>query len=144
MSQSAVPISPSSPNDVFDDTDPTSVHAKLRYSKRQPDQSQPQLGTPAYQHNLDHAQTCAVESSQLVESAPARMTRKRAAHLANLEDAALYKSVTDISNHTIEETESPEAFVSQICLCQPDPKIPRPRNGQFSASLAFDMSVLRG
>jgi hypothetical protein len=61
------------------------------------------------------------------------MTRKRAAQLANLEDVALYKSSDEVARHTIDDSASVEGSISQICLCQPEPKIPRPRNGEYTS-----------
>lgn len=61
-------------------------------------------------------------------SPPMRMTRKRAASLntdaANrIEELALGSS----------RLEGPQTAREQVCLCQPDPKIPRPRNGMYCA-----------
>lgn len=67
--------------------------------------------------------------SSTPDSPRARLTRKRAASITTdgtneprIEDLALSSARTSgpsISDSTRE----------QVCLCQPDPKIPRPRNG---------------
>jgi HMG box factor len=36
--------------------------------------------------------------------------------------------------------EAAKEAASQFCLCQPDPKIPRPRNGKQHRKLICDMS----
>lgn len=70
------------------------------------------------------------------ETTTARMTRKRAA-----EDA-------DLSDYHPEDQEQEEiaptyldsagsSVPSHICLCQPAPKIPRPRNGKLNDSCAY-------
>jgi hypothetical protein len=104
------------------DTKTTFVHAKLRALKQQLNQSGTESGSP-------HSQSLPVDESQ---AEPARMTRKRAAHLANLEDIALHKSIEESPKRIGDEISSPGESISQICLCQPDPKIPRPRNGKFN------------
>lgn len=37
-----------------------------------------------------------------------------------------------------------ESPTSEVCLCQPDPKVPRPRNGMLSSNIlsAFDFDVV--
>ena len=59
-------------------------------------------------------------------SPPARLNRKRAASLAIIEGS----HSPAISELSISSPKSdPANSVSHVCLCQPDPKIPRPRNG---------------
>jgi hypothetical protein len=55
----------------------------------------------------------------------ARMTRKRAAEQAGLDEE---QSLAEQDN--TQDTEQQISPSSHICLCQPDPKIPRPRNGE--------------
>jgi hypothetical protein len=60
-----------------------------------------------------------------------RMTRKRTADLANLEEVS--KESPESQELGPEEDNTLRSSIStaaHICLCQPDPKIPRPRNGQ--------------
>ena len=61
------------------------------------------------------------------ESPPFRTTRKRSAGIVDQEDKAIDHS--DISPaHT---RNSSGDSTAHVCICQPDPKIPRPRNGKF-------------
>lgn len=32
-----------------------------------------------------------------------------------------------------------ESPIGEVCLCQPDPKVPRPRNGMLSSNILFDL-----
>lgn len=55
----------------------------------------------------------------------------------------------EISQMPSDSKESPaslqgESPTSEICLCQPDPKVPRPRNGMLSSKLLsdFDLDVV--
>lgn len=85
------------------------------------------------------------------ESPPFRLTRKRAASLADKADGRdeqpdgtpeeVGDEATDIAptNTTHSRMSSGGASAgsagsaaSHVCLCQPDPKIPRPRNGQLA------------
>jgi HMG box factor len=60
------------------------------------------------------------------ESPPFQSTRKRSAGTAEEEDQPLNSTNTSPA-HT--RANSGEAAV-HVCICQPDPKIPRPRNGR--------------
>lgn len=62
------------------------------------------------------------------ESPPFQNTRKRSAGAAEAQDRLL-NSTTTSPAHT--RANSDEAAV-QVCICQPDPKIPRPRNGMYT------------
>jgi len=63
-------------------------------------------------------------------SPPFRLTRKRAASL-NTESVNLPPRISDLALNSASTSVPPTAELSreQVCLCQPDPKIPRPRNG---------------
>lgn len=63
-------------------------------------------------------------------SPPGRLTRKRAATLT-AERSNLSQSIGDLAITAVRATALPQTDVirEQVCLCQPDPKIPRPRNG---------------
>lgn len=63
-------------------------------------------------------------------SPPARLTRKRAAIL-NTERTNLSQDIGDLALSTANTAVSTSSDLTreQVCLCQPDPKIPRPRNG---------------
>ena len=59
-------------------------------------------------------------------SPPGRLNRKRAASLEIIEGS----NSPTISELSISSPKSdPANSASHVCLCQPDPKIPRPRNG---------------
>lgn len=60
---------------------------------------------------------------------PGPLTRKRAASLMAEGSSPREASPASTSNSNPEIT-------SQFCLCQPDPKIPRPRNGKFICPLS--------
>jgi hypothetical protein len=61
-----------------------------------------------------------------------RMTKKRALDSAGLDEIDHLPHLRD--NHCPSAADSwTSAVSSHICLCQPDPKIPRPRNGEYSA-----------
>ena len=77
------------------------------------------------------------EVSQPLDSISAFMTsRKRAATIAQL-DSQEDPQDKNRSKHTREDSEatgtsgSSGNSLAHICLCQPDPKIPRPRNGKL-------------
>lgn len=80
------------------------------------------------------------EPPQALDSSSARMTsRKRAVTLAQLEDQEEGNKKSP-SKHTREgsggsgNSGSSGNSLTHICLCQPDPKIPRPRNGRLHLS----------
>ena len=58
-----------------------------------------------------------------------RLTRKRAASLNT--ESANQVGIADLALNSARTNRpaTPEATREQVCLCQPDPKIPRPRNG---------------
>lgn len=73
-----------------------------------------------------------------VSSPPGCLTRKRAPTL-NTERSSLSQGVGDLVIHepsTIVPAAS-DLTREQVCLCQPDPKIPRPRNGIQQALYRF-------
>jgi hypothetical protein len=55
-----------------------------------------------------------------------RLTRKRAASLDL--DGAIHPRIGDLALNSA-STPIADPTREQVCLCQPDPKIPRPRNG---------------
>lgn len=71
------------------------------------------------------------------ESPQVRLTRKRAAetfedtHEANMVDADQQAS----PSHTRGSSGDSRDSTKSVCLCQPDPKIPRPRNGKSIQSI---------
>lgn len=60
------------------------------------------------------------------ESPPFTQTRKRDASIVALED----KEIESIGTPAHRTGDGEEA-TAQVCICQPDPKIPRPRNGKL-------------
>lgn len=68
------------------------------------------------------------EKQHSLPSPPARLNRKRAASLDIIEGSN--SNSPAISELSISSPKSdPANSASHVCLCQPDPKIPRPRNG---------------
>jgi HMG box factor len=59
------------------------------------------------------------------ESPPFQNTRKRSAGAVQQEDGSLSSSNTTPAHTRANSGES----AAHVCICQPDPKIPRPRNG---------------
>jgi HMG box factor len=59
------------------------------------------------------------------ESPPFQNTRKRSAGAVEQEDRSLSSSNTSPAHTRANSGES----TAHVCICQPDPKIPRPRNG---------------
>ena len=59
-------------------------------------------------------------------SPPSHLTRKRAASLSL--DATNESRLEDLVLNSASNI-SPVSAGEKVCLCQPDPKIPRPRNG---------------
>ena len=62
------------------------------------------------------------------ESPPYRSTRKRTASTVEEEDVRSYGSAELSPSHG--RASSGDSSAVQVCICQPDPKIPRPRNGE--------------
>jgi hypothetical protein len=132
MSQSIVTLPPNSNrlSGSKDNCPASSVSTRLRSNRQAhgsgsstakdtapPNQDSRSLDTPA-------------DESQAVETTPARMTRKRIAVRVPPDESSLQRA----DESPPQSATSAEA-VSQICLCQPDPKIPRPRNGMCRLSL---------
>lgn len=78
-------------------------------------------------------------ASPIADPPPMRMTRKRAASLNT--DNSINPRISDLALNSAGSSGTPvtDPTREQVCLCQPDPKIPRPRNGASIISLsAFD------
>lgn len=60
------------------------------------------------------------------ESPPFRPTRKRSANVVEEEDKAIESHETSPVHTRASSGDS----TAHVCICQPDPKIPRPRNGK--------------
>lgn len=65
------------------------------------------------------------------ESSPFCTTRKRNAGIVDEEDEEL-ESANSTPAHTPDNSGD---LAIHVCICQPEPKIPRPRNGTFASSL---------
>lgn len=61
------------------------------------------------------------------ESPPFQNTRKRSAGGVEQEGSVLQSSTTSPAHTRASSGES----AAHVCICQPDPKIPRPRNGEY-------------
>jgi HMG box factor len=110
----------------------SSIHARLRSSKQQQLRESETLTVipPSSGQSPNQTQSSPAGVPRAVSKTSARMTRKRAAHLVHLEETASHKA-EEGSTHTCDGSGGSVESISQICLCQPDPKIPRPRNGMF-------------
>ncbi len=63
------------------------------------------------------------------ESPPFKSTRKRSAGAVEQKDKAIASAEASPAHARSNSGDT----VPHVCLCQPDPKIPRPRNGKISA-----------
>ena len=108
LNKSHIPTSQVSRNNARDTSRRTSSTVSLRSHNRSPSPSRGSK-TPLTPE----------------ESPPFRTTRKRSAGVVELDDKPLHGSETTPA-HT--RANSGDHTV-HVCICQPDPKIPRPRNG---------------
>lgn len=126
MSQSAVNAVPRSNriSGTRDTSHSPTVAARLRSNKQADEAGQKATNKAAVATNraLERLKT-PVDNTQAAEPTPARMTRQRTAVVVPTEESS-----SKDGEHIPQSAASTEA-VSQICLCQPEPKIPRPRNG---------------
>lgn len=60
------------------------------------------------------------------ESPPTRTNRKRNTGIVEQEDQDLHQIEVGLAHSRANSDDS-----NHVCICQPDPKIPRPRNGRF-------------
>lgn len=58
-----------------------------------------------------------------------RSTRKRTAGIVEIENKELEDSTTTATTTPVHSRGSSGDSTAHVCICQPDPKIPRPRNG---------------
>ena len=74
----------------------------------------------------------AQQTSPIANQSSGRLIRKRNSSPSSIEElGSPERNLLSISTSSIltSTTDSP----SQICLCQPDPKVPRPRNGNLAS-----------
>lgn len=72
----------------------------------------------------------AVQNGQLMASFSAASTRQNTQVLTTVESTATGAGDRSTSRSP-SRLEAPKEAATQFCLCQPDPKIPRPRNGKY-------------
>lgn len=133
MSRSAVNAKPYPPVATYSnrvsghrDID-SSVSVKSRLRSNRHSQDIALTAAETQQANKDsHRQNSPADVSQTVEETPTHRVRQdTAVHTHDLSDGPAF-------SHRHSESPPLSALVepvSQICLCQPEPKIPRPRNG---------------
>jgi len=120
-------------------TDDAKPSRSLRKSNRIQDVRSAPTSNPTQRSKEDGLPSTALTSP--------RSTRKRVASLEeviNEEDSRDQTSPTDLrSPRSATSTQSGE-FSPHVCLCQPEPKIPRPRNGKSCTPLSSDGSFQNG
>jgi hypothetical protein len=144
MTQSAVHDAPPRANRLLGSKESypaTTVSARLRSNRQQPlDSESGQQRTrneAAASSNRQIHKSLADETRSTVEQTPPRMTRQRTAIVAPLEE----QSSTNKDTESPPQSATSAEAVSQICLCVPDPKIPRPRNGMSQTSFLYSSST---
>lgn len=74
------------------------------------------------------------------ESPPSRTTRKRSANIVEEES----KEIDNQDVSPVHTRASSGDSTAHVCICQPDPKIPRPRNGESPLSSYASVSAKSG
>ena len=123
--KSNMQVGDSSPSTPMDDSKPS---RSLRKSGRIQDSRSAPVSSPVERNKREELPPPTLTSS--------RTTRKRLASLAEVvdrEDAVENDSPID-APPSATSTGSLD-FSGHVCLCQPEPKIPRPRNGESDVSL---------
>lgn len=111
-----------------------SIHPIIRLSKR----NQPELSTASIvplDTNNEKPYSLA-NVSETLQSIPARMTRKRTANTAYVVEEEEQPHKSEVASKPEDNPQPSIETIEKICLCQPDPRIPRPRNGMFQCLLA--------
>lgn len=104
-----------------------SLHPTIRLSKR----NQPELSIASVvplDTNNERLYSLA-NVSETLQSIPARMTRKRTADTAYVVEEEEQPHKSGAASKPEDNPQPSIETIEKICLCQPDPKIPRPRNG---------------
>lgn len=137
MSQNTTTSAPASITKVLGSKDIAahpSIHPTIRLSKR----SQPELSTASIvplNTNNEKLHSLA-NASETLQSIPARMTRKRTADIAYVVEEEEQPHKLGAASRPEDNPQPSIETIEKICLCQPDPKIPRPRNGMSQRLLA--------
>ncbi|KAE9978088.1 hypothetical protein BLS_000864 [Venturia inaequalis] len=103
-----------------------SLHPTIRLSKR----NQPELSIASVvplDTNNERLYSLA-NVSETLQSIPARMTRKRTADTAYVVEEEEQPHKSGAASKPEDNPQPSIETIEKICLCQPDPKIPRPRN----------------
>jgi HMG box factor len=79
-----------------------------------------------------------IQNGQLTASFSASSTRQSTPVLTTVESTAIGAGDRS-SSRSPTRLEAAKEAASQFCLCQPDPKIPRPRNGKHHKTLICDI-----
>lgn len=111
-------------------TDDVKPSSSLRKSSRLHDVRSAPTSSPMLRTDRDD-----LASSGPVSS---RSTRKRIASLEetnNDEEAPEYHNSTNLRSPQSATSAGSGEYSPHVCLCQPEPKIPRPRNGEYSNPL---------
>jgi hypothetical protein len=117
-----------SPPSLMDDTKPS---RNLRKSNRIQETRSASISDATTEQNHEEEPMSASASSP-------RIAKKRLTSLVEASESEESGSPTDEKpppSAASTTTGSPD-FVGHVCLCQPEPKIPRPRNGEFEISLS--------
>jgi hypothetical protein len=80
------------------------------------------------------------EEPMSADGSSAQSTRRRPSSLMEISEGEESASPTDEkppASATSATARSPD-FAGHVCLCQPEPKIPRPRNGEFEHFLCLE------
>ncbi len=111
-----------------------SVAAVSEILNKDPDESQtvthPHIGSTHRHSTSPHPPALDNNGPLTPESPPLRMLRKRLGSLTSREEKE--SELGDKSPRNIDDSLADSA--AHVCLCQPDPKIPRPRNGEHGSS----------
>ncbi|TID24323.1 putative hmg box transcriptional protein [Venturia nashicola] len=102
------------------------IHPTIRLSKR----NQPELSTASIAPlDINNEKLYSLANiSETLQSIPARMTRNRTADIAYVVEEEEQSHIPEVASRPEDNPQPSIETIEKICLCQPDPKIPRPRN----------------
>ena len=133
--KSTMRVQPVSPQSPIDDAKPS--HNLRKSSRIQETRSTLMIDSAT---ELNHK-----EESMLAGASSVRSTRRRPSSLVEISEGEESASPTDEkppASATSTIAVSPD-FAGHVCLCQPEPKIPRPRNGEFEHFLCLQGVCIR-